>query len=330
MNGTSLSAAISEWVEVVLRERKCVQTSPLEVVKQRPWASVWRMNTSAGQVYVKANAPGGAHEPALVRTLAAAWPDLVPAPLAVDEDRGWMLTADCGERMDAIGWQTDHSLKVWETLLPRYAELQIASLEHATRWLEIGVPDRRMSRLPSLIANLVDRTSELTCTERKAMQARIPELATLGEELGRSPAHAALDHGDLHEANLLSAGDRLWVIDWADACVSHAFVTLRVTREHALGGLDEETRARAFARLQAAYFEPWLAHASRAELNHWAMLANWAGTAARALDFDHMLQGRENSSDSENKEESGHWRIHVAAWLRRWLSEQPRDHAVCG
>ena len=79
-----------------------VPTGEPELAHERPWASVWRVPTADGPVWFKANTESLRYEAALVEVLAEERPDGVPALLAVDRERGWMLMADAGERLREI------------------------------------------------------------------------------------------------------------------------------------------------------------------------------------------------------------------------------------
>jgi aminoglycoside phosphotransferase (APT) family kinase protein len=66
-----------------------------------------------------------------------------------------------------------------------------------------------------------------------------------------------VQHDDLHGANLYQQGERLRLIDWGDASISHPFASLVVTFRF----LEEINKLPPadpwFARLRDAYLEPW-------------------------------------------------------------------------
>lgn len=124
-------------------------------------------------MFVKEAGRGGRHEPALVAALAPRFPDLVAAPLAIEPARGWLALPDLGRKLrDALG--TGDRFAPWYELLPRYAELQLATSSDAARWLGCGVPDRRVERLAEIADALladdaalcVGEPGELTQGER--------------------------------------------------------------------------------------------------------------------------------------------------------------------
>jgi hypothetical protein len=143
---------------------------PLEPVSDEPWGAVFRVPLAEGETaWFKACEPARAFEVPLTTALSGCWPDRLPEVLAGDEERGWLLLADAGER---VGLEAGPAL--WLEALPRYAELQRGETEFADEHLARGVPDRRLARFPELYERLLAAEPRI---ERR------PELAPLWEEL---------------------------------------------------------------------------------------------------------------------------------------------------
>ena len=101
----------------------------------------------------------------------AAPPNIPPGQfIAVDAGRGWMLMRDGGEQLRASIRPTQDT-KPWESVITRYAELQIGLAEHVDEILALGIPDHRLAVLPSLYSQLladeesmmIDRFAITTC-----------------------------------------------------------------------------------------------------------------------------------------------------------------------
>jgi hypothetical protein len=310
---------LGAWLGGELARRGLEPPGEIACVHERPWSRVWRAETPGGAVFVKEAGRGGRHEPALVAALAPRFPDLVAAPLAIEPARGWLALPDLGRKLrDALG--TGDRFAPWYELLPRYAELQLATSSDAARWLGCGVPDRRVERLAEIADALladdaalcVGEPGELTQGERAAARALLPELAARSRELAGAPFAAALDHGDLHDGNVLVRDGARRLADWGDACVTHPFVSLLIPLRTLLdddAAVADDPRA---LRLWDAYLEPFAAQVPLRELRSQRRVALWLGHLARALDWHHMLAGVERGARSE-------WQPQVAGWLRRWL-----------
>ena len=124
--------AAEEWV------RAHVEPLSFWLVKERPWATTWRIETRRdGVAFFKACAPVQAFEPRLTALLSARHPDVVTEVIAHDDARGWLLMRDAGTPIAAYG----NPPEAWLRVIPRYAELQVAEARYAADHLAHGVTD---------------------------------------------------------------------------------------------------------------------------------------------------------------------------------------------
>ena len=218
---------------------------PIETAHERPWSTVLRVPLADGVAWFKVCSPVQAFEPRLTAQLFSRWPRVMPEVLGHDEERAWLLLADAGTNIGSFG----NPPESWLALLPLYAELQRSEVAHTADHLAHGVPDLRVETLPTRYDELVQQdlrlrkfttTFERLCTELAARG--IPE---------------SIQHDDLHMNNVYDNGERLRVLDWGDASISHPFASLVVTFRF----LEERNGLRPddpwFARLRDAYLEPW-------------------------------------------------------------------------
>jgi hypothetical protein len=226
---------------------------PVELLHERPWASVWRVPVGREVAWFKACAPPHAFEAGLTAALASRRPGLVADVLAADAERGWLLLADAGE---AIGLHAD--LAHWLSLLPRYAELQRSEAAHAGEHLRRGSPDRRLAAFPALFDGMLARDLPLADGDRVRLARFQGRFAALCEELDGAGLPDTVQHDDLHGLNVSGSPGDARILDWGDSCVSHPFLTSFVTFDHldAIGG-DADTDGAGYRRLRDAYLEPW-------------------------------------------------------------------------
>src|SRR4051794_2262183 len=200
---------VQNWIDQRLRAHGTSRTTELETLRERPWSAVYRCATSTGLVYFKAAAPGSWHEPALVMELSRRFPGLVPPPLAADPSRGWLLTRDYGQSL-RHAFDEKRRRATLHRVLADYARMQIESADLVDRLIALGVPDRRVERLPELLSNLVaddqaiclGQPKGLTPAERDAVLATMPGFRECCALLASTPCAAALDHDDLHDDNI--------------------------------------------------------------------------------------------------------------------------------
>ena len=226
---------------------------PVETAHQEPWATVLRVPLADGAAWFKACAPVQAFEPRLTAALFARWPDRVAEVLSWDQRQAWLLLADAGTPLGAVG----NSPQAWLEVLPRYAELQRGEAAHAHEHLAHGVPDLRVATLPARYEELLRPDLPLTHEERDRLGRFAPRFAQLCGELAARQVPETVQHDDLHMANVYAQGARLRLLDWGDASISHPFASLVVTFRF----LEERNRLapddRWFSRLRDAYLEPW-------------------------------------------------------------------------
>jgi Phosphotransferase enzyme family len=225
----------------------------IEVAHARPWATVLRVPLADGVAWFKACAPVHAFEPRLTAELGARWPDRVAEVLGHDAARAWLLLADAGTPLRALG----NPPELWLGALPRYAELQRGEAAHAPDHLAHGVPDLRLATLPARYEDLLRRDLPLAPAEIGRLRAFVARFAALCAELAARHLPETVQHDDLHGANVYARRGRLRLLDWGDASIGHPFASLVVTFRF----LEETNRLPAtdpwFARLRDAYLEPW-------------------------------------------------------------------------
>jgi hypothetical protein len=221
-------------------------TGEIEVVHERPWGVVRHVPTSRGDVWFKACSAVQAFEPALTATLAARHPERLPAVLAHEDERAWLLLEDAGA---PLGF--DVGVEPWLPILPLYAELQLEEAKHVAGLLDLGVPDRRLAAFPELYDG-----------------RRKPQFVELCAELDARGIPDSIQHDDLHGANVY--GSR--ILDWGDSCISHPFLTMYVAFVHIEPRIGDW-----YERARDAYLEPW---GSSAELRETFDLAYRLGPFA--------------------------------------------------
>ena len=270
----------------------------LEQVHLRPWSTVLRVPTAEGDVFFKAVWTDSIFEPALTALLARLRPGHIAEPVAVDPERGWMLSRDAGTRLrDLIHSAAD--LHHWETLLPAYAELQLELAAEPERLLELGVPDRRLSRIPDLLASLLDDTEALmldlpdglTSEELAQMRKQVPEVEAMCRELGETRIPETIQHDDLHDGNVFVKHGKYVFFDWGDACVSHPFHTLVTTMRGTAHRLGLDPGGEELLRMRDAYLEPFGLYAGLGTLREVFEVAYRVGTIGRTLSWYDYVRG---------------------------------------
>lgn len=193
-------------------------SGPIEQLRVRPWSTQLVAPTDRGRLWFKASCPSMRFEAGLHELLARLAPDDVAAPLAVDADRGWILTADRGQ---TLGDSHAPGLDDWRAVVAAAARLQRRLAGHGAEVLATGVPDCRPETVPDRLDRVVERLaalpadhpSHLDDATRLALEARRPQVVDAAAALAASSLPATVQHGDLHPWNTFTD---LTVFDFGD------------------------------------------------------------------------------------------------------------------
>jgi Phosphotransferase enzyme family len=312
--------AARRWVTAQVSGLGGAVTSAGEPHGTRVWSHTIAFGTTLGPLWFKANAVGTRHEPRLHRHLAGVIPDLVPELLALDEQQGWSLLRDAGPTLRAVASPADQG-PTWERLLPRYAQAQLTLAGHLDDLAATGVPERSPASLPEQAAALVDELSALEehrgglgPDRRAALEAGLPAYQRWCAELAASGIPCALQHDDLHSANVCVDGHQVRILDWGDASLGHPFGTMLATLNsvafHAGTAPDDPL----VHRLRDAYLEPFTPYAAHADLVRLVEVARRVGRVTRALSWRAALV-------TEPPEAHAEWDFPVRGWLEETLQD---------
>jgi Phosphotransferase enzyme family len=296
---------------------------PLRCVRDHAWAIVVRVPCSDGPMFFKAAGPREGYELAILEALGPHWNDRLPTVLASDRQRGWFLLADhgCTLREHLAGAD---AARPWLHLLPSFAQIQIAEMPFWHLW---GVPDRRPQVLPEQLRALLDdpavlrlgQADGLTHERHAELRALLPEFDACCEAL--SAQAPTLNHGDLHDRNVLVRDGQYRFIDFGDSCVTHPLCVLLMPCQKNVRSWFDARGRQLLEQLCGAYLDAWRDHRDAATLRPLLGRALWVAHVVRALTWEQL--GR--AAVGEERRESLR---QVSSWLnlfarRRALLQSP-------
>ncbi|MCD9154324.1 phosphotransferase [Aeromicrobium duanguangcaii] len=245
-----------EWIRASLADRGIAVTGAVEQPRIRPWSTQLTVPTDRGTVWFKAACPSMSFEPALQQALARLVPGSVQDPLAVEPDRGWMLTLDHGP---TLADQRTATLDDWRRALTEAARVQRALVPHRAELLATGLPDAG----PETVVDRFDRLLQIhehqtvghgahVAPERIVeLRGRRAELVDACAELAESSVPSTWQHGDLHPNNL-HENDRIAFFDLGDGMWAHAVEILSVPY-----GVITDEGSVAWPEVVTAWTEAW-------------------------------------------------------------------------
>ena len=255
------------WIRSETARQEIEITGGIEQPHLYPWSTVLHVPTRQGKLFFKATAPETIYETPLTKMLADWYPDCMPELVAVDPGRGWMLMRDGGEQLRHSIRPTGN-ISAWDPVISLYGQVQAGAASRVDEMLAARVPDYRLARVPSLYRELladeesllIGQEKGLTPGERQQLQEMAPRLDQLCRQLAGFGIPESINHGDFHDGNVLVREGRVTFLDWADACISHPFMSLRtffVSIEIALKLDDYAPPTPEMSALLDRYLEQW-------------------------------------------------------------------------
>lgn len=305
------------WVTARAGEAGMSVVGTPEQLRVRPWSTQLVVATDRGRLWLKAGCRSSAHEPAVQAVLADVAPGRVDAPLAIDADRGWMLTRDQGPTLRATREATEAD---WRALVTGAVEVQRRALgdrvperlrEAGLPWFEpSGVVDRLHDVLRRTRHQQAGRTPQvLTAEDEERVLTLAPRIQRAARDLRDGPFPSTFQHGDLHPNNVFAGGLRCF--DLGDAMWANALGVLCVPLRFTPPSLHPA--------LEDTFLAAWDRPVDTADLRDLLDSTRLVDTVDRALVWAGAL---DEASDAEWT----HWvpRAHemLPAALRPWLGSR--------
>jgi hypothetical protein len=313
-------AETESWIQEQLARLNSTMVAPIEQVRTWGISCILRVPTTNGNVYFKAiptsfmqkNTPNSSsgtsgrlplfftHEPVLIQSLAAWYPQNVPTLLAIEGERCWMLLAEFGTELYAHPDQT-----AWEKALAVYGhmQVQVAVPHHIDTLLAVGCLDRRLHIVETQIDPLLNDEevlADLTRREVEQLRAQRTHLKIMCHQLANDAIPQTLVHGDLHTGNIAVQNDTYIYFDWTDGCIAHPFFDALTF----LDNVDDPVEQR---HLRDIYLAQWTDYASIECLREVFPPSQMLATIHQAVSYQHIMAHVEGLSKQEMRGGATYW-----------------------
>jgi hypothetical protein len=273
-----------KWIEEQLLELNYQRLSPVECIKNWGISCVLKVNTSAGNIYLKESSvlPLFCNEPIVTAALGKLFPEHIPHVLSIDNQRHWMLLADFGEPVGR-----NAPIKLQKDIYRLFAQIQIQSVQHIDNLLNVGCLDRRLDWLANQIDILFHdevALSQLQANEIQQLQDLSPRLKKLCSQLASYQIPQALVHGDLHLGNVGFHQDNYLFFDWTDSCISHPFFDMF----ELFFSRKNKQLSSSLKDLQTGYLTPWIVYEPMSRLLEAWTLAKPLCALHHAVSYQHI------------------------------------------
>lgn len=283
------------WAIETLETQGYFLNAPVpDLIQQAPWSEVSRFSTQQGNVYLKKTPPALAIEIPVIQILKEKFHVATPKMIAQNQQESCFLMEDAGIPLRAFlkqGFNADLLI----TILEDYAHFQGETAMHFSCFLDIGVPDWRLVKLPVLYQELVQQDTllqqfGLTHGEINQCQALIPFFQDICEKLAHYNLPDTFGHCDFHDNNVLidPKTNQTTIIDLGEVVITHPFFSLLNMLTHVKE--NSSLTEKQYDSLQQQAFKPWLKHESLSNLQAAMRLIQQCWLIHAILGIYHLMQ----------------------------------------
>lgn len=243
--------AIIQWAcKYLASHGYTLKNNSPENVQNTPWSYVVRFATSDGYIYLKHTPKLLALEATITQILRDQFHASVPEVIAHNAELNCFLMKDAGRPLrEILKQQFDTALLC--KAINQFTSIQLAVADHVNIFLDIGVPDWRLDKLPDLYNQLLlqkeiliaDGLSEKEISE---LETLLPKVVNLCKKLSDYSIKQTIVQCDFHDNNILIAdiSQDITMIDLGEIVISHPFFSLvgclrQAKKHHALTDKDD-------------------------------------------------------------------------------------------
>jgi hypothetical protein len=264
-SGENLNKEIVLWVNNILSSLSynLKSTSP-EIIHNTPWSTVARFDTKEGLIYLKHTPELFALEPTIIQVLHDQFHANVPTVVADNTEFDCFLMKDAGRPLrEILKHKFDEALLC--RAIDQFTSLQIVVSDHIDVFLDIGVPDYRLDKLPELYENLISQKELLIAEglseiEINELELLVPKVTDLCKKLSYYPIKQTIVQPDFNDKNTLvdPISQEITIIDLGEIVISHPYFSLincllQIKKHHGL--TDEDDR---YLRVKDACFKYYM------------------------------------------------------------------------
>jgi hypothetical protein len=217
-----------EWAMTALQQTE-INT---EIVVQSPWSSVIRINVGNELFYLKSTPELIASEAKIIQLLRDQFHAPVATVIAYNPELNCFLMKDAGRSLRSIlkkRFDTDLLCKA----IDQFTSLQIAVADRVDVFLNIGVPDWRLNKLPDLYKEAISQKDLLIAdglseVEVNELEALLPKITYFCHKLAAYSIKQTIVQPDFNENNTLidDKSQAITIIDLGEIAISHPFFSL--------------------------------------------------------------------------------------------------------
>jgi RimJ/RimL family protein N-acetyltransferase len=220
------------WAKETLKITDNKSFSNSRIILKTPWSSVMAIHTEGKIVYLKHTPELIAYEAKIIQLLRDQFHAPVATVIAYNPGLNCFLMKDAGRSLRSIlkkRFDTDLLCKA----IDQFTSLQIAVADHVDVFLNIGVPDWRLNKLPDLYKEAISQKNLLIAdglseVEVNELEALLPKIIYLCQKLSAYSIKQTMVQPDFNDNNTLidDKSQTITIIDLGEIAISHPFFSL--------------------------------------------------------------------------------------------------------
>lgn len=203
-----------------------------EIVLRTHWSFVARYETTNGYIYLKHTPEQIALEASIIKCLHDQFHAGVPTVIAHSEELFAFLMKDAGSSLRGIlNKQFDTELLCKS--IEQFTSIQVTVADQINVFLDMGVPDWRLDKLPALFEQCLSETDllqddGLSDSEINKLKSLVPTVAKLCSKLSGYGIKQTIVQPDCNPNNMLVTADsqKITIIDFGEISITHPFFSL--------------------------------------------------------------------------------------------------------
>lgn len=243
-----------------------------ETIQDTPWSYVARFSTTTGYIYLKHTPKLLALEAIITQILHDQFHASVPEIIAHNAELNCFLMKDAGTPLRGI-LKKKFGAALLCKAIDQFTALQLEVADHVNIFLDKGVPDWRLNKLPDLFQQLllekdVLREDGLSDVEISELEKQLPRVSYLCKKLSDYSIKQTIVQCDFHDNNLLidNKSQNITFIDLGEIVISHPFFSLigclrQAKLHHALTEEDD-----AYLQLKEACLKNYMTFESKKDI----------------------------------------------------------------
>lgn len=243
---------IIAWAKQTLKITDNKAFASSRVVLSTPWSTVLEINTGDSLVYLKQTPTQLALESDIIGILHDKFNIGVPKVIAHNAQLNCFLMQNAGRPLREILKQK-FDAELFCKAINNFTAMQLTVSENVNVFLDIGVPDWRLDKLPGLYMQLLaqkdillsDGLSEKEITELEQLLPKLNGFCQVLSEYGIMPSIVQPDFQD-NNTLIADKSNEITIIDLGEIVISHPFFSL-------VGCLQQAKKHYALTDNDAAY-----------------------------------------------------------------------------